>query len=512
MTEQEPDELIEKVSQTEKLSEEVKELITNDQNETAFKTYFLELLLSKEPKNRAQATELLAKKVKEQLFIFSTRNDINAEMWVYSEGIYIPEARTFIKEKCRKLIGDAYTSQIVNAVIQKIEADTFIDPQTFFENNIPEEIVCLNGLLNLKTKELLPFDPRKIHFAKLPVTYNKQATCDDIDLFLDEILETADDKKTIYELFGYCLLKDLPIEQGFMLLGEGRNGKGKTIELLKRMLGQKNTVNIPIQSLTDQGFNSCELFGKLANLAGDISDKTIDQTGMFKSLTGRDLISANRKFKEKISFVNYSKQIFSTNKLPKTDDTTIAFWERWVFFRFPYTFLTQEDLDKFKKEGKDTSKLKLRDPNRLDKISTPEQLSGLLNKSLEGLDRLLKHKKFTTSKTSEEIKMLWIRKSDSFLAFCFDCVEEDSDGYITKEDLRKKYKQYCKENRVPSDADDIWIKKTLANEYGCSEARRNLFLLNEKGEIEKDSIGKEIKDRIYVWEGIKFKGGNSAKL
>jgi hypothetical protein len=50
-------------------------------------------------------------------------------------------------------------------------------------------------------------------------------------------------------------------------------------------------------------------------------------------------------------------------------------------------------------------------------------------------------KTFSSTKGSEDVKELWIRKSNSFMAFCLDCLEEDYDSYITKKELRKKRKK-----------------------------------------------------------------------
>lgn len=502
---QEETEIIERMNTNKKLESEVAELIKDDTQQTQLREHLISLIFSKFREERDTATEILTKKMIKQFQMYTVRHDELPETWIYNKGIYIPQGKTFIKESCRKILGIAYSPQIANKVIGKVETDTYIEADDFFKSNVVEEIVCLNGLLDLKEKKLKPFSSERIHFTKIPVTYNPEAKCPKIDNFLHGVLETYEDVLAMYELFGYCLWKDAFLEQAVMLLGDGRNGKGKTLELLKRLLGEENTKGIPLQKLEEDNFSECELFGKLANLAGDISDQPLNHTGKFKGITGRDTLSASRKFKTKIDFVNYSKQIFATNKLPKTMDTSDAFWERWLYFRFPFTFKSQEDIDLMKKEGKDTSKIKLKNPEIINEISSQEELSGLLNKSLEGLHRLFEQKKFTTSKTADEIKMFWIQKSDSFLAFCMECIEDCSESYITKEDLRKRYQKYCKENKAIAESSEKWLKETLATKYGCVEDYRTVPVFNKDGEVDKDAFGREIKDRKAIWQGIKFK-------
>ena len=124
------------------------------------------------------------------------------------------------------------------------------------------------------------------------------------------------------------------------------------------------------------------------------------------------------------------------------------------------------------------------DTEIIDKMSTDEELSGLLNEALDGLDRLLDNKDFSYSKNTNQVKDMWIRKSDSFTAFCYDHLEEDSTGTITKKSLRKTYHKYNKLHKLPGCSDKA-IKITLESMFGITESQNNNF------------------DRL--WEGIKFK-------
>ena len=102
---------------------------------------------------------------------------------------------------------------------------------------------------------------------------------------------------------------------------------------------------------------------------------------------------------------------------------------------------------------------------------------------------IFENKKFSYTKGSREVKDFWVRKSDSFTAFCYDNLEEDLDGKITKKDLRKRYNQYCKQHKVRG-AGDKQIKATLEDLFGAIENRVMM------GDYER------------VWEGVKFKDQN----
>ena len=284
------------------------------------------VLIKLQTRNKTEATGLLANSFIKNNYVYTLRHDDKTETWIYLDGIYVPQGKTYIKEFCRSLLNDAYTSHVVNQVIEKIEVDTYIEHDEFFNNDNFDEIAVKNGILNIKTRVLLPFTPTKRHFVKINAEFEKKATCENIKKFITDIIANNEDVQIVQELFGFLLYKDYFIEKAFMFNGNGRNGKSKLIELMKRFLGSANCTNIPLQQFELDKFSLNSLHNKMANLSADISFTALNETGNFKSLTGHDLITAPRKFLPPISFINFAKMIFCANELPKTDDMSIAFF------------------------------------------------------------------------------------------------------------------------------------------------------------------------------------------
>ena len=464
---------------------------TETTKRTNLRMRIVSLLALTGAKNRREATELMTHWILEHEVIKTTKQDEKPEMWIYKEGIYVPNGRTFVKETCRSIIGDSYTTSFVNEVITKIEADTYCDPTIFFKETRPEEIPVKNGILDVITGELLPFTPDKIFFAKIPITFDPNAVCPTIEKFFLEILKNPkEDLKIIEELFGYCLLKDHRIEKAFMLLGSGRNGKSRSIELLKKFVGADNCVSIPLQEIEKDSFAVSLFHGKLLNVVGDLSSHALEATGKFKELTGMDTITANRKFLNRISFLNYAKQVYSANALPRTYDFSPAFFNRWIILEFPYTFLSQKEIEMIK-DTEELKQIKLADKEIIQRISTEEEMSGLLNRALDGLRRVLNSRDFSYSPSVAEVKNIWIRKSDSFHAFCMDYLTQEADAYVKKQELRKYYSDYCTKYKLAPLGDKA-MKETLTREYGVTEDR-----------ITINPFPNQVQ--VHVWWGIKFK-------
>jgi len=433
-------------------------------------------------KKRREATEEIVKYIEGREYIYTTKEDLKSEMWIYQDGVYKPNGKSNIIEQCRRILNEHFTLQLANEIISKIEADTFIETEELFKNNYIEEIPVINGILNIFTKKLNPFNPKKIFFNKIPVKYNPKSKCPLIEKHFRDVLKSENDVNVMFEIFGFFLYKDYFIEKAIMFVGDGRNGKGKTIDLMKRFLGVDNCCSVTLNAMADGGFRIWDLFGKMANLAGDLSSNALKDTAMLKQTTGRDLIGADRKNKTTINFVNYAKHIFACNDLPRVYDFSRGFWERWILFEFPYTFVKKEIYDSLSEEDKKTHKLI--DVFIIDKLTKEEELSGLLNESINGLHRLLKQKDFSYSIGVEEVKKFWVRKSDSFTAFAMDNLEENYEGSITKRKLRKAFSRYCRKHKIRG-ASDKNIKVVLEEMFGVTE----------KQEFQGERL----------WEGIQFR-------
>ncbi|MAG50375.1 hypothetical protein CL621_01890 [archaeon] len=435
-------------------------------------------------KKTAKAIEVVVNDILDREHIFTIRHDDKSEMWIYRNGIYVPNAQTFIRERTRHLYTDFYSKNKSQEVSNRIETETYIDMEEFFKEENPDLIAVKNGILNLRTKELKDFNPEQRFFVKNPIIYDPKAKCPKIIRFLKEILENKEDLDIVQELFGFCLVRDYFLERSIFLWGGGRNGKSKLLDIMRSFLGPSNCVEIPLQDFERDNFAVSNLHKKLVNLSADLSSEAIGYSGTFKKLTGRDLVTANRKHRERISFVSYAKQIFAGNDIPETKDMSNGFFIRWVILKFPLTFLPQGDIDQKPKGEREN--IRLDNPDIIKGLINPKELSGLLNWSLEGLERLYKNKEFSHSKGMESVKNEWIRKSNSFEGFFAECLELDFDSLVKVSELNGKYNEYCSKNGVRRIGPKDFNLKLEGK--GC------------------EGKAKTIEGKSYkVWEGIKFK-------
>ena len=436
----------------------------------------------------AATSEIIIKFLLKYFKFAAIRDDKNEELWVYKNGIYEPNGKCHIEEICGLILESQYEMRFINLVFNKIKARNYIEMDLFFnkQKEYPHLLPVQNGILNIYTLELQPFNSDFYFFTKLPMNYKKSAKCPHIKKFVETILSNELDFLTVQEIFGFCLLKDYKFEKGFMLYGEhGRNGKSKLLSLLELFVTPQNSSAISLEDIEKDQFSIVSLQNKLVNIASDISNAAINHVGNYKKIVGRDPISANRKNRSRVQFVNYAKMIFAANELPPVYTLSNSFWLRWVVIEFPFQFLPQNELDYLSESEKENSFLQ--DPDIIPHLKQANEMEGLLNWALDGLTRLNINKRFSNELSASHVQKYWLRKSNSVAAFIEDCIMSDYDNEMTKQDFKKHYHVYCKKHNIQQRSDKV-IKITLSNTLGITDRQHT-------------------HTGLRVWSGVRLKDG-----
>lgn len=368
------------------------------------------------------------------------------ETLVYQDGVYIKGAEAviakWVEERLRdKELGKKATINFVREVLEHIKRRTYADRSKFDAE--PFILNLRNGLLKVDTGEFKEHTPEYLSAVQIPTNYDPTAVCSKFRKFLPEITY-KEDHPLLQETFGSTLWKDYPTKKATMLVGDGNNGKSTLIEVLKAMLGITNVSARNLQELEMNRFAKADLYGKLANLYADLSDSALKTVGTFKMLTGNDPLTAERKFQNSFTFINFAKLLFSCNKVPEVYEDTTAFFDRWNMITFPYTFTDSGPV------ADGGEKTKRANKNLRKELTTESELSGVLNWAIEGLNRLRANGwTFSNSRSTEELRDEYIRKSSPIHAFVLDCIFQKPDGRTPKPALFQAFCDYCTDHRLP---------------------------------------------------------------
>jgi len=366
------------------------------------------------------------------VFTFKTiYGDKFEEIYVYQNGIYTKRGRAIIQTKTEELLKEYATIHNIRETQEKIKRLTEIKRDEF--DFIPDGLIPLeNGVYNYYTKKLENHNPKYYFKKQFPLEYNPKAICPKILELLNEILY-PEYIPVIQEWFGFNTTRQYFIKKAMILFGEKDTGKTQILNLLVKFIGEKNKSGISLQSIAKGNrFEMSFLKDKYANIRDDLSSDDLISGGEFKASTGGSYITAEYKFGDTFEFLTFAKHIFATNKIPKMKDNDNVFYSRCIPIKFDSPIPKEKQ-----------------NPFILQQITTKEEMSGLLNWALEGLERLHKNNCFSFNKTDLEIKNIMERDSEPLAGFVQDCLTKDEGKQISKEAMFRIYSKYCEIKELP---------------------------------------------------------------
>ena len=309
---------------------------------------------------------------------------------------------------------------------------------TFDQNH--NNLNFINGVLDLPTMGLKPFQKEYYHTIKLPLNFSRDSgqECKKWHAYLNSLELSLETIKRLQEWAGYCFYPQVKIQKCLYLKGSGDNGKSIFLNTIAAMLG-KACGRLEITEIYER-FRSCDLQGKFANICADIRTDCLDNK--FKEIIDGNPIIGEQKFKSHFTFQPFAKFLFSANNFLPTKDRSHGFFKRFDVVEFKKKFSKDEI-----------------NPNLQDELL--KELSAIFLWAMDGLDRL-KHNnwKLTESTEFDETKKQFQEDVNPIVTFIDEkCDKESHISKIENLDLQTKervidrfakdsvyeaYKDFCK--------------------------------------------------------------------
>lgn len=219
-----------------------------------------------------------------------------------------------------------------------------IRPDAFDAN--PMLLNTSNGVVDLRTGELLPHERERMMTRLAPVAYDPGARSELWARFLHEATGgDADLGDFLQRAAGYSLSGDTREEKLFMVLGPGGTGKSTFLESVRGILGDYSTVS-DFETFTfkrDAGVRNdiAALAGRRMVVSIEVEQGRHLAEGLVKALTGRDTITARFLFREHFEFRPQFKLWLAANDPPNVRGADSAIWRR--ILRIPFDAVVPAD-------------------------------------------------------------------------------------------------------------------------------------------------------------------------
>ena len=258
-----------------------------------------------------------------------------------------------------------------NRLFQKIRAIDECIIQSWDLNRYPCLLNVLNGVIDLRTGELLPANLNFYFTQQAPVEYKPYVRSLKFEHFIEEILPYT--RHAVLRYLGYCLTGEFREQKALFILGSGANGKSTLLNVMDTLLGRDYTDTCPIEFFSDKVIKTKSsptpersiLINRRFIQVDEIKGGEVLDAGEFKLLTGSNSIPCRRMYKSPEVITNPThKFIFSGNYLPelKGNAEDGGLIRRLMVAEFPRKFAPEE-----------------KDVYLIDKLVKSESLSGILN-------------------------------------------------------------------------------------------------------------------------------------
>ena len=284
----------------------------------------------------------------------------------------IAQAHTKEERRIANSLDGSYNNSI--GIVKSLSSinESLMESSDF--DRYPYLLNVLNGIVDLKTGELLPADPNLYFTQQAQVIYDPYIKAPLFEQFMEQILPDPDTRMAVLRYLGYCLTGDTSAQKALFILGSGANGKSTLLNILGRLLGPDYATSVSINLFNDRVIRTksettperAKIMGKRFIQVDEIKAGEVLDVGEFKLLTGSNSIPFRDLYKRSGTMINPThKFIFSGNYLPelRNDDRSDGgFVRRLMIAEFPRKFGPDEI-----------------NPYLLDILTSPESLSGILN-------------------------------------------------------------------------------------------------------------------------------------
>jgi putative DNA primase/helicase len=376
--------------------------------------------------DRAKAAKSILAKMRLAIEIFDSRED-RAELWYYDGGYWHPGGAQLIGHFLDEVAQNLSDSENINDVLRRIRGQLRLRPVEF-DITYPYLVGCKDGItLDLQTGKARKAAPMDLISMPIPVRYDPDARCPAFIEFLTDITATDDDKLSIIDFLASILINE-PMDFFVAAPGLGSNGRSKLKDFIRAFIGSDACRSIPLKDLK-QRFMTGFLTRCRVNFANE-TEVTAIALEYIKRCSEK--MPAEQKFKGLSNALLYLKWFFDTNTMPAIADTSYGAERRICRWDMPWRFVDQP-------EG---SMEKLKDPNIIAKITTPEELSGVLNLVLVRAPEVIKQRMIHHRAGGLQEYALQSRSGDVFIELFLNATNSPSDR-VHSDTIRTAYHKYC---------------------------------------------------------------------
>ena len=357
-------------------------------------------------------------------------------LYFYKDGEFISDVG-----KLRRLVFDEVGHQKIRYVDEIIKQLEYRSPNV--DANKTFDIKFQNGIL--RDGKFIEVDYQEFTPFTIDVAYYSDAEpVKEVDQYVGLLTDNnLDYRDLLFEILAHPLLVDKEFKRMmgkfFIFVGDGGNGKGTLLAIIRQILNQKNCSGLSIANMDDERYFTT-MQGKLANLGDDIQDEAINHNQMkqLKNISTCDFVSTRELFKQSREVELTTTLIFTSNHILKSFEKGNSYKRRVVW------------LPMYSKPVK-------KDKHFITKLTTQAALEYWIKLMVDGYLRLYSNEKFTTCDLVEKFNNDYHADNNSVLQYLEDCIKDQFIGMRSPE-AHEEYETWAEENGMNVQSRKLFVQ------------------------------------------------------
>jgi len=248
---------------------------------------------------------------------------------------------------------EGFNTKLINDVNDQLQSALYF--KEWYEGS--RYLLFTNGVLDIETRELLPFNRELYLTQQQPYAYNPAATCEEIVRWLKHVQRDSWNRTQVLRAWlRATLLGRYEMQKFVEIVGPGKSGKSTYANLAVALVGRKNVYSTDFENLEKNRFEAAGYMGKKLLLFQD-ADRWGGSVSRLKAITGSDWIRSERKYQNENQepFQFKGVVIITANEAIQSTDYTSGLARRRLTIPFDRPFTggpnEQRELIKFNQKG-----------------------------------------------------------------------------------------------------------------------------------------------------------------
>lgn len=385
--------------------------------------------------------------------------------FINDENMLKRKIHQFLDQKDSRNVEEVYKQLLLMAPIITLDDDESFE--IHFNNGYLHE----GNFYEMESKTFTPYH--------IDIDYHYDAEAVKVvDDYLNHLSNNDEEyKKLILEVLAHTLIINKEFKRMlakfFIFVGDGGNGKGTLLTIIRAILNRKNCSGLSIGDMADERY-FVTMQGKLANLGDDIQDEPINNKQMkaLKNISTCDFVSTRQLFQQATEVEMTLSLIFTSNHILKS-------WEKGDSYKRRVMWLPI-----YTKPAK-------KEKNFIQKLTTQKALEYWIRLIIEAYKRLYENERFTTSKVVEKFNDQYHEENNNFLLYLQD-FERNDFLHMKPKQIYDEYEAWAEENDLNAQSKKQ-VKDTIEKNYGLVVKGKKINGTTQRVYVEIDKNDEEVQ-------------------